>query len=32
MLALRIARLRKAYGVSDPVARTLAGLIYGGDE
>lgn len=31
MMALRIARLRQLYGVSEPVARVLAGMIYGGD-
>lgn len=32
MMALRIARLRQAYGLTEPVARLLVGLIYGGDE
>jgi hypothetical protein len=31
MTELRIARLRQAYGLSEPVARALADLIYGGD-
>lgn len=31
MMALRIARLRHLYGVSESVARVMAGMIYGGD-
>ena len=31
MMALRIARLRARYGVSESVARLLAGLAYGGE-
>lgn len=31
MMTLRIARLRQLYGVSESVARVLAGMIYGGD-
>lgn len=30
-MTLRIARLRQLYGVSESVARVLAGMIYGGD-
>ena len=29
-MAIRIARLQKYYGVSEAVARLLAGMIYGG--
>jgi hypothetical protein len=32
MMALRIARLRQVYGVSEAVARVLAGMIYGGGD
>ena len=30
-MALRIARLRRAYGLSEAMAEALAALIYGGD-
>ena len=30
-MALRIARLRRAYGLSETMAQALAALIYGGD-
>lgn len=29
MMALKIARLRQVYGVSEAVARVLAGMIFG---
>lgn len=29
MMALRIARLRRQYGISEPVARLIAALHYG---
>jgi hypothetical protein len=32
MMALRIARLRAAYGLSPAMAAALAVLIYGGDQ
>jgi len=32
MMALRIARLCQLFGVSEPVARMLAGMIYGGGD
>jgi hypothetical protein len=32
MMAVRVARLRQMYGVSEAVARVMAGLIYGGGE
>jgi len=32
MMAIRIARLQKCYGVSEAVARVLAGVIYGGGD
>jgi hypothetical protein len=32
MMAIRIARLQKYYGVSEAVARLLAGMIYGGGD
>jgi hypothetical protein len=32
MMALRIARLQRCYGVSEAVARMLAGMIYGGGD
>jgi hypothetical protein len=32
MMAVRIARLQKYYGVSEAVARVLAGVIYGGGD
>lgn len=32
MMALRIARLRRAYGISQTMAACLAAIIYGGDE
>lgn len=31
MMALRIARLRGVYGLSEVMAEALAALIYGGD-
>jgi len=31
MMARRIARLRQLYGVSESVARMLAGMVYGGE-
>ena len=30
-MALRTARLRRAYGLSETMAQALAALIYGGD-
>lgn len=32
MMALRIARLRQAYGLSEALARVLAGMLYGGGD
>jgi hypothetical protein len=32
MMAVRIARLQKYYGVSEAVARVLARVIYGGGD
>lgn len=31
MMAMRVARLRQAYGLSQTLAEALAALIYGGD-
>jgi hypothetical protein len=32
MMAIRIAHIRQYYGVSEAVARMLAGIIYGGGD
>lgn len=32
MMARRIARLRQTYGLTEPIARLLVGLIYGDGE